>query len=151
MQHKKVPPTPLGDNLSEIAGQETLRDAPVVLKLRRKVVAFLVTFFAAEKSDWHVGPPPTTLNLKLKQKNKTSEYPITTKKLTHKTLSSKELASSSHPIPDDLDTKRYKVITLMNLKPSNLLIKINSPKSTQIKLPSNVSIYINHRYRGASK
>ena len=31
-----------------------------------KVAAFLVTFFAAEKSDWHVGPLPTTLNLKLK-------------------------------------------------------------------------------------
>ena len=32
---KKVPPIPLGDNLSETAGQKTLRDAPVVLKLRR--------------------------------------------------------------------------------------------------------------------
>jgi hypothetical protein len=32
-----------------------------------KVAAFLVTFFAAEKSYWHVGPPPTTLNLKLKK------------------------------------------------------------------------------------
>ena len=35
VQHKKVPPIPLGDNLSETAGQKTLRDAPVVLKLRR--------------------------------------------------------------------------------------------------------------------
>jgi hypothetical protein len=32
---KKVPPIPLGDNLSETAGQKTLRDAPVVVKLRR--------------------------------------------------------------------------------------------------------------------
>jgi len=35
---------PLGDNLSGTAGQETLRDAPVVLKLRRKVAAFFVYF-----------------------------------------------------------------------------------------------------------
>ena len=32
---KKVPPLPLGDNLSGTAGQKTLRDAPVVVKLRR--------------------------------------------------------------------------------------------------------------------
>ena len=32
---KKVPPIPLGDNLSGTAGQKTLRDAPVVVKLRR--------------------------------------------------------------------------------------------------------------------
>ena len=31
----KVPPISLGDNLSETAGQKTLRDAPVVVKLRR--------------------------------------------------------------------------------------------------------------------
>jgi len=42
---KKVPPIPLGDNLSETAGQKTLRDAPVVLKLRRKVAAFFGDFF----------------------------------------------------------------------------------------------------------
>ena len=41
---KKVPPIPLGDNLSETAGQKTLRDAPVVLKLRRKVAAFFGYF-----------------------------------------------------------------------------------------------------------
>jgi len=35
LRFKKVPPIPLGDNLSETAGQKTLRDAPVVLKLRR--------------------------------------------------------------------------------------------------------------------
>ena len=35
-------PLPLGDNLSGTAGQKTLRDAPVVVKL----TAFLVTFFA---------------------------------------------------------------------------------------------------------
>ena len=34
-QHKKVPPIPLGENLSGTAGQKTLRDAPVVVKLRR--------------------------------------------------------------------------------------------------------------------
>ena len=103
MQHKKVPPIPLGDNLSETAGQTTLRDAPVVLKLRRKVAAFFGDFFLLEKkvtgcrdtpdgfdlkiktdkvkiqnrkilSDkpqrsklWYVGPPPTTLNLKLQK------------------------------------------------------------------------------------
>jgi hypothetical protein len=27
----------------------------------RQFAAFLVTFFAVEKSDWHVGPPPTVL------------------------------------------------------------------------------------------
>jgi len=32
---KKVPPISLGDNLSGTAGQKTLRDAPVVVKLRR--------------------------------------------------------------------------------------------------------------------
>ena len=32
---KKVPPIPLGDKPSETAGQKTLRDAPVVVKLRR--------------------------------------------------------------------------------------------------------------------
>jgi hypothetical protein len=32
---KKVPPIPLGDNPSGTAGQKTLRDAPVVVKLRR--------------------------------------------------------------------------------------------------------------------
>ena len=41
---KKAPPIPLGDNLSETAGQKTLRDAPVVLKLRRKVAAFFGYF-----------------------------------------------------------------------------------------------------------
>ena len=42
---KKVPPIPLGDNLSGTAGQKTLRDAPVVVKLRRKVAAFFGDFF----------------------------------------------------------------------------------------------------------
>jgi hypothetical protein len=32
---KKVPPIPLGDKPSGTAGQKTLRDAPVVVKLRR--------------------------------------------------------------------------------------------------------------------
>ena len=31
----KITPIPLGDNLSGTAGQKTLRDAPVVVKLRR--------------------------------------------------------------------------------------------------------------------
>jgi hypothetical protein len=51
---------PLGDTPTETAGQKTLRDTPVMLKLRRKVAVFLVTFFAVTqriKSDWHVGPP----------------------------------------------------------------------------------------------
>jgi hypothetical protein len=39
---------------------------PSWLSFAVKLTAFLVTFFAVEKSDWHVGPPPTTLNLKLK-------------------------------------------------------------------------------------
>ena len=34
-EQKKVPPIPLGDNLSGTAGKATLRDAPVVVKLRR--------------------------------------------------------------------------------------------------------------------
>jgi len=41
---KNVPPIPLGDNLSGTAGKKTLRDAPVVLKLRRKVAAFFGYF-----------------------------------------------------------------------------------------------------------
>ena len=49
VQHKKVPPIPLGDKPSGTAGKTTLRDAPVVVKLRRKVAAFLVTFFAVDK------------------------------------------------------------------------------------------------------
>ena len=53
----KVPPISLGDNLSETAGQQTLRDAPVVIKLRRQFTAFLVTFLAEEKSDWLSGHP----------------------------------------------------------------------------------------------
>lgn len=36
VQHKKVPHIPLGDNPSETAGQKILRDAPVVIKLRRQ-------------------------------------------------------------------------------------------------------------------
>ena len=44
VQYKKVPPITLGDNPSETAGQKTLRDAPVVLKLRRKVAAFFGYF-----------------------------------------------------------------------------------------------------------
>ena len=47
MQHKKVLPIPLGDNLSETAGQKTLRDTPVVLKLRRKVAEFFWCLFVA--------------------------------------------------------------------------------------------------------
>jgi hypothetical protein len=42
VQYKKAPPIPLGDNPSETAGQITLRNAPVAVKL----TAFLVTFFA---------------------------------------------------------------------------------------------------------
>ena len=46
----KVPPIPLGDNLSGTAGQKTLRDAPVVIKLRRQFVCFLlVTFLYTSK------------------------------------------------------------------------------------------------------
>ncbi|MDA8963070.1 hypothetical protein N9F42_02910, partial [Pseudomonadales bacterium] len=33
----------------------------------RQFAAFLVTFSAVGKSNWHVGPPPTVLTLKLKQ------------------------------------------------------------------------------------
>ena len=35
LKFKKAPSIPLGDNPSETAGQKTLRDAPVVVKLRR--------------------------------------------------------------------------------------------------------------------
>ena len=45
MQYKKVPLIPLGDKPSGTAGKATLRDAPVVLKLRRKVAAFFGYFF----------------------------------------------------------------------------------------------------------
>jgi hypothetical protein len=41
-----------------------------VVKLRRKLTAFLVTFCAEEKSDWHVGPPPTVLIEKYNKKEK---------------------------------------------------------------------------------
>ena len=34
---------------------------PSWLSFAVKLTAFLVTFFAVEKSDWHVGPPPTVL------------------------------------------------------------------------------------------
>ena len=37
---------------------------PSWLSFAVKLTAFLVTFFAVEKSDWHVGPPPTTLDFK---------------------------------------------------------------------------------------
>jgi hypothetical protein len=44
----------------------------------RQFAAFLVTFFAVEKSDWHVGPPPTVL---IKNLNKPSrkKYRTSTK------------------------------------------------------------------------
>jgi len=32
------------------------------------------SFAQAKKSDWHVGPPPTVLTLKLKLENKNPEY-----------------------------------------------------------------------------
>ena len=35
LKFNKAPSIPLGDNLSGTAGQKTLRDAPVVVKLRR--------------------------------------------------------------------------------------------------------------------
>ena len=41
---QKVPPITLGDKPSETAGKATLRDAPVVVKLRRKVAAFFGDF-----------------------------------------------------------------------------------------------------------
>ena len=41
----KVHNIPLGEDPSGTAGQETLRDAPVVVKLRRKVAAFFGYFF----------------------------------------------------------------------------------------------------------
>ena len=46
-------PIPLGDKPSETAGKTTQRDAPVVVKLRRKVAAFLVTFFAVAQRSFH--------------------------------------------------------------------------------------------------
>ena len=41
LKFKKAPSIPLGDNLSGTAGQKTLRDAPVVVKL----TAFFGDFF----------------------------------------------------------------------------------------------------------
>jgi hypothetical protein len=46
---------------------------PSWLSFAVKLTAFLVTFFDVEKSDWHVGPLPTTLNLKLQRKHKNPE------------------------------------------------------------------------------
>jgi hypothetical protein len=62
---KKYPLIPLGDKLSGTAGQKHYEMHPSWLSFAVKLTAFLVTFFAVEKSDWHVGPLPTTLNLKL--------------------------------------------------------------------------------------
>ena len=45
---------------------------PSWLSFAVKLTAFLVTFFAVEKSDWHVGPPPTVLTLKLKKQKQKS-------------------------------------------------------------------------------
>ena len=54
----KVPPITLGEDPSGTAGQKTLRDAPVVVKLRRKVAAFFGYFFLLlKKSDWLSGHP----------------------------------------------------------------------------------------------
>jgi hypothetical protein len=47
---------------------------PSWLSFAVKLTAFLVTFFAVEKSDWHVGPLPTTLNLKFQRTHKNPEY-----------------------------------------------------------------------------
>jgi hypothetical protein len=50
---------------------------PSWLSFAVKLTAFLVTFFAVEKSDWHVGPLPTTLNLNLNLKLKPKKNPMT--------------------------------------------------------------------------
>jgi len=45
---------------------ETIPERIGYLEIKlHQFAAFLVTFFAVAKSDWHVGPPPTTLNLKV--------------------------------------------------------------------------------------
>jgi hypothetical protein len=71
----------------------------------RQFAAFLVTFFAVEKSDWHVGPLPTVLMKKLNKPSR-KKYRITTK-----------------VNPDDLELKTQK----HTLTPPNLQILLILP------------------------
>ena len=74
VQHKKAPLYRLAINPLELLDRKPYEMHPSCSSFAVKVAAFLVTFFAAEKSDWHVGPLPTILNLKLKLENKNPEY-----------------------------------------------------------------------------
>ena len=64
---KKYPLYRLAINPLELLDRKHYEMHPSWLSFAVKLTAFLVTFFAVEKSDWHVGPPPTTLTLKLKK------------------------------------------------------------------------------------
>ena len=71
---KKYPLYRLAINPLELLDRKPYEMHPSCSSFAVKVAAFLVTFFAAEKSNWHVGPLPTTLTLKLKRKHTNPEY-----------------------------------------------------------------------------
>ena len=71
---KKYPLYRLATISLELLDRKPYEMHPSCSSFAVKVAAFLVTFFAAEKSDWHVGPLPTTLNLKLQRNHKNPEY-----------------------------------------------------------------------------
>jgi hypothetical protein len=60
----------------------------------RQFAAFLVTFFAVEKSDWHVGPLPTVLIENSKKKVNPENIPSLLRFTTQDSML-KTLASSS--------------------------------------------------------
>jgi hypothetical protein len=63
----------LAINSLELLDRKHCEMHPSWLSFAVKLTAFLVTFFAVEKSDWHVGPPPTNLNLNLNLKLKKNQ------------------------------------------------------------------------------
>jgi len=69
---KKYPLYRLAITPLELLDRKLCEMHPSWLSFAVKLTAFLVTFFAVEKSDWHVGPPPTTLTLKLKKQKQKS-------------------------------------------------------------------------------
>jgi hypothetical protein len=71
----------------------------------RQFAAFLVTFFAVEKSDWHVGPPPTVLIESEKKPSKkiTIGLPKGLPKGLTPTLLTLKLKKKHLPLPDDIN------------------------------------------------
>jgi len=77
---KKYPLYRLAIISLELLDRKLCEMHPSWLSFAVKLTAFFgYFFFAVEKKLLAVGPPPTTLTLKLKQKSKPSEYPIITK------------------------------------------------------------------------